>query len=228
MKRLKYIWLLLFALCSSFTYGQKAERIMIRKGNNLYNDSSYVKSEVFYRKALDINKNSALARFNLGDALMKQNKPKEAMEQFSLAAKQTADAGLKGEIFHNVGNLFMEQKDYAKAVDAYKEALRNNPSADDTRYNLVLAMKLLKDQQKQNKDQSGKDQNKEQQKKEQDKKDNKDKQKQQQQQQKQQPQMSKETAEQLLNSVNQDEKELHRQMNRNKEKQNNNQNKKDW
>ena len=67
-------------------------------------------------------------------------------------------------IYHNMGVLFQAGKDYAKAVDAYKMSLRNNPADDETRYNLALAQKMLKDQQqnKQNQDQN-QDQNKDQQ-----------------------------------------------------------------
>ena len=52
-------------------------------------------------------------------------------------------------IYHNMGVLFQAGKDYAKAVDAYKMSLRNNPADHETRYNLALAQKMLKDQQNQ-------------------------------------------------------------------------------
>ena len=117
-----------------------------------------------------------------------------------------------------MGVLFQAGKDYAKAVEAYKMSLRNNPADDETRYNLALAQKMLKDQQ-QNQDQN-QDQNKDQQQKQDQQQDkNKDKQNDQKQDEKkdqQQPpksekkdnQMSKENAEQLLNSVMQDEKDV--------------------
>ena len=107
-----------------------------------------------------------------------------------------------------MGVIFHSQKDYAKAVEAYKESLRNNPKDDETRYNLALAQKQLQDQQ-QNQDQN-QDQDKQDQQKEQDKQQD---QHQDQQQQPSQPEkkdneMSKENAEQLLNSVMQDEKDV--------------------
>ena len=112
-----------------------------------------------------------------------------------------------------MGVIFHSQKDYAKAVEAYKESLRNNPKDDETRYNLALAQKQLQDQQ-QNQDQN-QDQDKQDQQKEQDKQQDqqKDQQQNQDQQQPSQPEkkdneMSKENAEQLLNSVMQDEKDV--------------------
>ena len=107
----------------------------------------------------------------------------------------------------NMGVLFQAGKDYAKAVEAYKMSLRNNPADDETRYNLALAQKMLKDQQ-QNQDQN-QDQNKDQQQKQDQQQDkNKDKQNDQKQDEKKDNQMSKENAEQLLNSVMQDEKDV--------------------
>ena len=113
-----------------------------------------------------------------------------------------------------MGGIFHSQKDYAKAVEAYKESLRNNPKDDETRYNLALAQKQLQDQQ-QNQDQN-QDQDKQDQQKEQDKQQDQQKDQQQNQDQQQQPsqpekkdnEMSKENAEQLLNSVMQDEKDV--------------------
>ena len=114
-----------------------------------------------------------------------------------------------------MGVLFQAGKDYGQAVEAYKMSLRNNPKDDQTRYNLALAQKLLKDQQQ---NQQNQDQNQDQDKENQDKQDqkqNQDKQDQNKDDQQQQPpkpekkdnEMSKENAEQLLNSVMQDEKE---------------------
>ena len=151
--------------------------------------------------------------FNLGNTLAQQNKLQEAMEQYVAATKIEKDKDDLAQIYHNMGVIFQSQKDYAKAVEAYKQSLRNNPKDDETRYNLALAQKMLKDQQQ---DQQNQDQNQQQQKQDQqeDKKDqNKDQQQNKEQQQPPQPQkkdneMSKENAEQLLNSVMQDEKDV--------------------
>ena len=114
-----------------------------------------------------------------------------------------------------MGVIFHSQKDYAKAVEAYKESLRNNPKDDETRYNLALAQKQLQDQQQnqdQNQDQDKQDQQKEQDKQQDQQKDQQQNQDQQQQQpsqpEKKDNEMSKENAEQLLNSVMQDEKDV--------------------
>ncbi|WP_455593089.1 tetratricopeptide repeat protein [Bacteroides sp.] len=209
----KYIVLVLMSLFSVGVWAQKAERDFIRRGNRFFNDSVFVDAEVNYRKALEVNPKSTISMYNLGNTLFQQKKSKEAMEQYVSASKIEKDKDKLASIYHNMGVIFQSDKDYAKAVDAYKMSLRNNPKDDETRYNLALAQKMLKDQQ-QNQDQN-QDQNKDDQQKQQDKKDQEQKQNDQNKNQQQPPkpekkdnQMSKENAEQLLNSVMQDEKDI--------------------
>jgi tetratricopeptide (TPR) repeat protein len=212
----------LFLLTSAYTYAQKAERGYIRKGNHFFNDSTFVDAEVNYRKAIEVNPQSAVSMYNLGRTLSMQHKAKDAMEQYVAASKIEKDKTRLGQIYRNIGVLQQTNKEYAKAVDAYKMSLRNDPTDNETRYNLALAQKMLKDQQQQNKDQNkdNKDKDKKDQKKDQKQDQNKDKQndqkkddkKDQQQQppkpQKQDNQMSKENAEQMLNAAMQDEKNV--------------------
>lgn len=130
--------------------------------------------------------------FNLGNSLLMQQKAKEAMEQFESASKVEKDKDKLAQIYHNMGVILQSSKQYPQCIEAYKESLRNNPKDDETRYNLALAQKLLKDQQ-QNQDQNqdkNQDQNKirkttkgsEQNQQEQDKKDQQNQNQQQQQQ----------------------------------------------
>lgn len=209
----KYIGLFFLLIAATTVHAQKAERDLIRKGDRMYNDSVYENAEVNYRKALEINPKSTVAMYNLANTLMQQNKLQEAMEQFAGAAKVEKEKPNLAQIYHNMGVIFQSQKDYAKAIEAYKESLRNNPKDDETRYNLALAQKLLKDQQQ---DQQNQDNQQNQQKQEekqdqqqnQQQNQNNDQQQEPPQQQKQDNQMSKENAEQLLNSVMLDEKDV--------------------
>ena len=217
MSKSKYILFIVFLSLAAGASAQKAERDYIRKGNRLFNDSVFVDAEVNYRKALEANPKSTVSMYNLGNTLSQQQKFKDAMEQYAAASNIEKDKTKLAQIYHNMGVLLQSGKDYAKAVEAYKMSLRNNPADDETRYNLALAQKMLKDQQqnKQNQDQNqdqNKDQQKQDQKQDQNKQNNDQKQDDQQQQQPPKPEkkeneMSKENAEQLLNSVMQDEKE---------------------
>ena len=153
--------------------------------------------------------------YNLATTLLQQNKLKEAMEEYADAANLEKDKANLAQIYHNMGVILHSQKEYAKAIEAYKQSLRNNPKDDETRYNLALAQKMLNDQQQnqdQNQDQNQQNQQQEQQ---QDQQQQQQQQQDQQQNQQQPPQndkkeneMSKENAEQLLKSVMQDEKDV--------------------
>lgn len=164
---------------------EREARNDVREGNELYNQLKFEEAEIAYKKALDKNPNYAKASYNLGNTIFQQNKNKEAIFQYDLAEKIAPNKMSKAEIFHNSGNSFMKEKQYDKAVDAYKNSMRNNSKDEETRYNLAMAQELLKNQQdKDNKDNKDKkddnkdDKNKDQKDKEggdKDKKDEKDK-----------------------------------------------------
>lgn len=219
MSKSKYILFAVFLLLAIGASAQKAERDYIRKGNRLFNDSVFVDAEINYRKALEVNPKSTVSMYNLGNTLSQQQKFQDAMEQYVSASNIEKDKMKLAHIYHNMGVLFQAGKDYAKAVEAYKMSLRNNPADHETRYNLALAQKMLKDQQQnqQNQDQNqDKDQQQNQDQKQDQNKDKQNDQKQDEKKDQQQPpkpekqdnKMSKENAEQLLNSVMQDEKDV--------------------
>jgi len=205
MNMKRYIVFILLSLLAWNLMAQKAERDYLRRGNRLYKDSTYVDAEINYRKALEANPNSTMAMYNLGNALLYQNKAKEALEQYAAVANIEKNKENLAKDLHNVGVIWHTQKDYQKAIAAYKDALRKNPHDDETRYNLALAMKMLKDsEQNQNQDQN----QQQQQQQEQQQQEQNEQQQQQDKQEQNDNQMSKENAEQLLRSVMQDEKNV--------------------
>lgn len=210
MKVKVYILCMCLALTAVAGYGQKTDRDYLRSGNKLYKDSLFVKAEVDYRKALELNPKSADAMYNLGNALMMQEKAKEAMEQFDAASRLEKDKKKLAQIYHNMGVILQSSKQLPQCIEAYKQSLRNNPKDNETRYNLALAQKQLKDQQQnqQNQDQQQNKQDDKQQNKDQQDQNKKEQQQNPQQQQQNQNQMSKENAQQLLNAVMQDEKNV--------------------
>ena len=214
MKKCYILSLLLCVGAGQALAQEKTDRDYLRSGNKLYNDSLFIKAEVDYRKALEINPKSTDAMFNLANTLLMQQKAKEAMEQYESVSKIEKDKEKLAQIYHNMGVILQSGKQYPQCIEAYKESLRNNPKDDETRYNLALAQKLLKDQQQdqQNQDQQQQQQeqkeDKQDQNKDQQEQDQKDQQQNQQQQQQNKNEMSKENAQQLLNAVMQDEKNV--------------------
>lgn len=195
--------------CGSLDVVAQTDRQLIRQGNKLYRQQNYAKAEVEYQKALAKNPRNTQAMYNLGCALMQQQKDSAAVQQLENAGKAETSKLRKAMVYHNIGVICQKHQMFGEAIEAYKESLRNNPADNETRYNLALCKRQQK---KQNQNQGGgkndeKNKDKQDKKDQQDKQQNKDKNKDQDQQ-KQQPkeQMSKENAEQLLNAAMQEEK----------------------
>ena len=139
-------------------------------------NNEFITAEVAYRKAIAIDQNKATGSYNLGNAYYKNSKNEEALSRFVNAAKVATTKPQRHQAFHNLGNALMNQKEYSGAVEAYKNALRNNPSDDQSRYNLALAKDLLeKNPPQEGEDDQEKEQDKQDKKDQQDKKDDQDK-----------------------------------------------------
>ena len=200
-------------------------RDYVRRGNRLMADTIggkdlSEKAIVQYKKALEIDSTLSIARYNLGNALLRQSKPQDAMKEYLAAAKYETDKHRLSDIYHNMGVLLQASKKYAEAVDCYKESLRNDPSDNETRYNYVLAKWHLKNQnqdQQDGEDQSQKDkqQQQDQKQQEQNKQEKQDKKDEKQQEsQPKQDEMSKENAERLLQAAMRNEKETQEKIQR--------------
>ena len=198
---------LLLLLC--LTAAAQTDRDYIRRGNRLMRDSIYDKAQVEYQKAIEKDNTNPISHYNLGNALLYQNKAEDAMKEYETAARLEKDKGRLAQIYHNMGVVLQSAKQFDKAVACYRNSLRNDPTNNETRYNYALSLFQLKknppseDNQNQQKDEQGKDEKEE---KEQQQQQQQEKQEEQQQQQAQPEQMSRENAEQMLNAAMQDEK----------------------
>lgn len=210
--------------CSLCAFAQQ-EAPDVRRGNKQYTKQDFTAAEVDYRRALEKNANSFESHYNLGNALFKQDKYPEAQAEYQKAAQlldNKSDKKRLAESYHNLGNAFFAQQQYDKAVAAYQQSLRNNPKDNDTRYNLVKAMQMLQEQQQQQQNQDqNKDQNQDQQQNQQQEQEQQQQQEQQddqnqdpQEQQQDDSKMDKETAEQILRALEQDEQETQEKLQR--------------
>ena len=190
----------------------QTDRQLIRQGNKQFRLGNAAEAEVSYRKAVEKNQRNPQANYNLGNALMQQRKDSLATAQLEKAAKLETNPLRRALAYHNIGVICQQHQMFSEAIEAYKEALRNNPTDDETRYNLELCKRQQK-QQEQNQNQDNKDKkdnkDKQDQKKDEQKK---DEQKQNQEKQQDNQQMSKENAEQLLNAAMQEEKNTQERM----------------
>ena len=205
----------------------QSDRQLIRHGNKQFKAGNFADAEVSYRKAVEKNPRNPQAVYNLGLALMRQQKDSAAVQQFMDAGKLETNPLRRAQSYHNAGVICQGKKMYAEAIDVYKEALRNNPADDQTRYNLELCKRQQKQQQQQQQNQQ--QQKQDQQKQEQKQEEKKQEQKQEQQkQQEQQQQMSRENAEQMLNAAMQEEKQTQQRMKKAQQQPNRRKLEKNW
>lgn len=196
--------LFIFAIVMN-TFSQN-EKKFIRDGNKLYNQKNYNDAEVSYRKSLVKDTNYSIGKYNLANSLYKQKNYNEASRLYSNLAEKETDKDIKSKIYHNLGNSYLQAKEYEKSINAYKQALRNNPKDIDTKYNMSYALQMMKQQQQnKNKKDNKKDDNKKENKKNDQNKDNQQNQDKKQQEQKQK-QLKKEEAERMLEALKNDEK----------------------
>ena len=198
----------LLLLLMAVTASAQTDRQYIREGNKQFRMGDYAKAEVSYRKAVEKNPKNPQAAYNLGNALMAQKKDSAAVQQFEQSTRIESNPLRKSAAYHNMGVICQTHKMYDEAIEAYKNALRNNPNDNETRYNLVLCKHLKKkqDQKQQQNQQNNDDKNKNDDKKKDDQKDQQKDKNDDKQQEQQKPQMSKDNAEQLLNAAIQNEK----------------------
>lgn len=242
---------MVLALACSFTAAGQVDRHDVRAGNRKFRKESFKEAEIDYRKAVVKDSTSMAGEYNLANTLYRQNdfegagKSLEVVKE-SAAAVQAAPLAKdkavveqtckSADYFYNLGDVALQKKDYAAAVEAFKEALLRRPGDIDAKENYIYAKLMLQNQQNgggggqndQDQDQNQNDQNQDQQ----DNQDNQDQQDnqnnqdqnqdnrdQQDQNQGQQPHESKispQQAQQMLQAVQAKEKETQDKVNKEK------------
>jgi tetratricopeptide (TPR) repeat protein len=149
---MKYLNLLFLLISFSLISQKTSIDNELYEGNEKVKKEDYLGAEMDYRLALTRAPQTPKALFNLGNTQYQANAYDEAAQQFFRTQKFSENKTEKHAALHNMGNVYMKKKEYEKAVESYKNALRNNPSDNETRYNYALAKSLLEDENKNNKD----------------------------------------------------------------------------
>ncbi len=223
------IFLCTICIAIGATAQDKEVRNLLRKGNKQYRDSLYTAAEVFYRKAQSKKPADATISYNLGTTIFMRGhqqhlknggktsgvSPEDSLinqgfEELQRASKMEKDPQKLADIYRNMGVILQGKQQHKECIEAYKQSLRKDPTDDEVRYNLALAQKQLKDQEKnQNNDQQQENKQDQKQQQQEENKQQEDKQ-QNNNQDKNPPQnkMSKDAANQLLNSIMQEERKV--------------------
>lgn len=144
MKRIA-LTILLIAL-SAYGLSAQEDRSEVRAGNRKFKKGDYSLAEIDYRKALVKDSLSYAANYDLASALYRREDYQNASQTLasvSQAGKQDAD-------YHfNMGDIALQQKDYAAALESFKQSLLLNPADLDAKENYIYAKKMLENEQNQ-------------------------------------------------------------------------------
>ena len=142
----KILALLMLVLLDPLALLAQADRHDVRQGNRRFGREDWKEAELSYRKALVKDSLSAAARYNLASALYRQENYEGAREMMGSFEGQE---NLSSDIYYNSGDVALQLKDYAAAVEAFKQSLLLNPGDLDAKENYIYAKKMLENQQNQ-------------------------------------------------------------------------------
>lgn len=199
----KRVIILIWSLITGCIGWSQQVNKMIQAGNELYKQQQFEKAAAEYDKALAAEPANMTAKYNLANSLYKQGKQDEAAKMYSEVAKDATEPELRSKAYYNNGVILSKQKKLEESIEAYKNALRQNPDDKEARENLQKALLELKKKNPPKKE---------------DKKENKKKQDQQQQKKQQQSKLSPKEAEQRLKLLEQKEKEVQQRLQKEKAK----------
>jgi len=190
MKAILFIFLMNITV--QFANAQKDNRDL-EQGNKLYKEQQFDKAAEAYEKVLVKAPKNSVANYNLGNTLYRKNNAAEAEKMFDATIDNSDDKKIVSDAWYNKGVSLTQQKKLEESIEAYKQALRLNPTDTLARENLVRALRELKKKQQQEQDEKKKK------KEEQEKK-------------KEQPKMTKQQVQQLLQALQEQEKKLQQKM----------------
>ena len=180
------------------------ENKTIREANKLYKKGDFGKALPEYRKAVQQNPNNPVAKYNLASAQFRNNKFEEAEKTFSDANAIAPTDAMKEKTVYNKGVALSKQKKLLESIEAYKDALKLDPSDEDARFNLQKALEELRKQNQSNQEKQPQPQKKNQRQKEQP--------------QPRQTNLDKRKIEQYLQSLQQKEQEVQRKIQQNRQR----------
>ena len=159
MRRLRALWFALALIPLGGWEPLWQNDADVDAGNRAYAEGRYDDALAAYRRARDNGVDSAGLAYDEGTATMAKGDQvadaagKEALydEAWQQLGKAThgKDKSLAARAHYNRGNIRMKQKKLDEAIDAYKDALRADPTLESARSNLELALRQREKQRQQ-------------------------------------------------------------------------------
>lgn len=144
MRKLIYI---LALLSISVAMSAQTDRKEVRSGNRQFRRENYKEAEISYRKALVKDSLSFAANYNLANVLYRGEHYDEAGKILETVREAASASEYGADYFFNAGDIALAKKDYAAAVDAFKQSLLLNPGDLQAKENYIYARKMLENQQ---------------------------------------------------------------------------------
>lgn len=126
----------------------RPELKQLRQANEWVKAKQFTRADSVYKKILKRDSTNTIAHYNLGWSLYEQQKWEDAIFHFESAAHYSVDSVIKSKAFFNAGNCQMEEREYARAIQYFRKALKIHPSDADYRYNLTYAKAMLEAEKK--------------------------------------------------------------------------------
>jgi Ca-activated chloride channel family protein len=126
------------------------------QGRREYDHGNHPQALSAFERAASMRPQDPTARFNLADGLYKNGKYDEAAALFRSLGSDPGSP-LAAPSRFNLGNSLYQKKDYKGAIQAYRDALSVRPGDADTRRNLEMALRALREQEEQRKKQQQQD-----------------------------------------------------------------------
>lgn len=168
IKEAKKIFAVLFFLSLALAAAGQADKRDVRAGNRKFRKGEFKEAEIDYRKAVLKDSTSMKAQYNLASSLYRQ----EDYEGAGKALSAIAPEGAPASCHFNSGDVALKRKDYAAAVQAFRNALLLDPDDLDAKENYIYAKKMLQNQQEQQNGGGGQDENQDRNQQDQDKNQN--------------------------------------------------------
>lgn len=131
----------------------QTDRKEVRSGNRAFKKADYADAEINYKKALVKDSTSVAAQYNLSGALYKLENWQDAEKYADKALDSLSRSPRAADAYFNSGDIYLQQRRWSEAIEAFKESLRRNPGDMDAKSNLAYAQKMLQNEQQQQQDQ---------------------------------------------------------------------------
>lgn len=142
-----YLTILFILIFNTTPVGAEPLELIIHKGNKNYNAKNYEEALKYYLQAEKKSGKNYRATYNKANTLYRLENYTEAEKSY-IEALNTKKDRIKKNAYFNLGNTYFLLGEYKKAIDSYIKALEIDPYDMDAKYNLELAWKKLKEQEK--------------------------------------------------------------------------------